>query len=767
MKFENKNSKIRLHANSQELSSFNLKEIIRSYFSYWYWFLISVFLFIVVAIAFLRYAQKEYLVETLIIINDEESGGLKSKLSIFEDSDISGNSKISLINEIGVLGSYSLLENVIRENHLNIFYYKSGYLRDFEIFGKDVPFQLSLKNIEPNFYLTDSIFTIEIKSETHYSINDSDSLNLFGETVESNFCEFIITTNNFKVADIGQVVEVEILPLKIVTEGYQEKLEITPEQKKSNLLKLSLIDKVSSKAALILDNLIIEYNNSVINYKLMLAENTDSFINERISEVTSQLNSVDSGVESFKLDNNLTDMGYEAGLVLQNNSEIESDIMQLISQIKVIDYVTSHIESEPDELIPSNLGIKDAATTESTKIYNELLLERNSVITNSSLKNPTIINLDSQIFTMRKGILQSLSNLKSSLEFSLNQLRTQESKLLQKRRKAPKQEREYQDILRKQKIVETLYSYLLEKKEENAISKGVPEPNAKVLDKAREIDKSEKPNTGKTLIIFAFIGFFMPFTILYVKFLLDDSISSIYDLEKLNLFPTIGTIPKYKNKDVKQLLLNRNLEFLESFRLLRSNIEFSFPDNSIKTIAISSSISGEGKTFFSINLASTMSSFGKKTLLIEGDLRKPKLKQYIGIEQKVGLSNYLSDNDVGIKDIIHTVDLNYDIITSGPVHPNPTGILYGERMLKLIDEVKTKYDLVILDIPPLGVVSECQYLASMSDLLIYVVRANYTEKKHLLNRLVYLNQLEDKIEIGLLLNGTESKTGKYGYYENY
>ena len=446
----------------------NVRRLIEYYGKYWKIFLISLIFSLLIAFTFLRYIQFQYDVYATIFINDEESGGISSELTALEDLGIlAGGAKTSIINEKGVLKSRTLIEKVIKDLRLNESYFLEGSIIDHEIYGDQVPFKIMFLEKDSRIHRLDTLFMITILSKSKYVLKNGKGEMVakydFGESVKTNFGEMNLTPEKLVNRHFNQTIKVKLSPVKIVAKNYRNRIEVNPESYQSSLLVLTLRDRIRQKAMDILNNLIEQYNSDAINYKLLVTKNTDLFINNRIKDISLDLTDVDKGVEEFKERYKLTDLEFEASLDLTSNSEIQKVIVDLNGQIKVVDYVKDFIIENEDALIPENIGIKDQAAIANTSNYNKLLLERNRILKGSSELNPTVINLDSQISKLRESIIQSLTNLRSSLEFSLSEARAQENLINRKRGLAPQQEREFQDIKRKQIIIESLYLYLLQK----------------------------------------------------------------------------------------------------------------------------------------------------------------------------------------------------------------------------------------------------------------------------------------------------------------
>lgn len=772
MEFENKIMLIEKRDGSED--EINLIEILEKFSNQWKWFVFSVFILLSISFAYLRYTPNQFMVSTTIFIDDKESGGLNTELSAFEDLGVLGSgAKTSIINEIGVLKSLTLIENVVDDLDINISYYSIGKVRNQEVYGLKVPINL-------NFFVKDSIlnkldtaFVITTISKSEYTLKaneeDKGKPYSFGENVNTVFGEINVTPQNISSIDMNEDILVRIRPLGEVANEYRDRIQIRTESKNSSLLILSLNDVIKQKAEHILNNLVYQYNNDAIEYKKLITRNTDIFINDRINDIAVDLTNVDKGVEEFKTKNNLTDIEYEAGLVLSSNSELQKTINDLSSQIKLVDFVIQHLNDNKDALIPANLAIRDEATGQNTVVYNRLLLERDRILKGSSRMNPTVINLDLQISTLRISIEQSLANLKSSLQFSLNEAKNQEYRLNVKRDLAPQQEREYQDIRRKQQIIETLYLYLLEKREENAISLGIPVPNAKIIDRANGSNIPVAPNKRLIYLLAFGVGLIIPITIITGASLLDRKVHSSDDIEKIVKAPILGEIPRTKSN--KKIVINEKDEFsvAESFRLLRTNIIFMLSkfENSGKTIFVSSTIPNEGKTFIAINLAISLALLDKKVLLIGADIRKPKIMSYLNLNVKKGLTHYLLDNELKPSDVIdYNKKYDLDILNSGEVPPNPSEMLLNGRVNDVLEYGKENYDYVIVDTAPVSMVTDTLLLGDKADLFLYVIRAEYLDKR-LLNIPQKLFENKRLPNMTIVINSSNSEKINYGYGYGY
>lgn len=748
---------------------FDSNVLFKNLFNYKYIFLLSIILFTLIGFLYIRYTQPKFLVKALILITDENEGNISSDLSVLQDLNLMSGTKKSIYNEIGILKSRTLLENVLSDNKLNISYYSNGTIADFELYGNDLFIRVNyfiedsfIKEMDTTFYLTaisEEKFIIE--NEDRKIINEY----TFGSNIGTDFGEINVLPANLDDIRINETIKIVVEPMNSVVDRFMKKINISPDNVNSNLIRLEMKHPVKMKAEDIINFLIEKYNTNAINFKAQITKNTDEFIDARIGDVSLILSEADVGIEEFKIKNRLTDIGAEASLDLSIKAELEKEIIDLSSKVQLMDYVERYIIENENELIPSNLWTEDERTNQNTIAYNSLLLEKNRILRGSSARNPTVINLDLQIRSMRVSILQSIKNLKSSYQFALSEAKGKDYGLRSKKNIAPQQEREFKDIIRKQTIVETLYLYLLQKKEENAITMGVPFPSAKIIDRAQG---SNKPISPKKLFVYLFsivFGFALPFSILYLKFVFDNKIHAIEDLKRYSLVPVIGEIPKASFKK-DNFYFKSNSPIAEALRILRSNLDFVLPntEKSSKTIFVTSTIAGEGKTFISINLAKTIALADKKVILIGTDLRKPKLGKYLDLgANNIGLTNFLTDPKILVEDLVNSIgEDNFDVIQSGPIPPNPSELLMNKRFKEIVDYCVKNYEYVLFDTAPLQLVTDTLLISEYADLVLFIVRSNTIERQ----MLDTVNNLFDQKrfnKIYFLMNETKKKKNYYGY----
>lgn len=722
--------------NSQEDASgrdkIDLRNSIKKAIYHWKLFLVGILISLGFAFVYLKFATYKYEVSSIILINDEDNdGGSTSEITVFQDLGLFAGPKTSLDTEIGVLKSKTLIERIVKDLGLNITYFVKNDLIYKEVYKSEMPFKIHFFLNESLLNVLNTSFTIISISDSEYNLLDNNGEKIltgsFGKRVTSDFGDIIVTPNVIDNKDQKEVL-IKISPLEEVAIAYNNRLEITPDNPKSNLLKLKLQDPIKLKAREILDSLVSYYNQDAIDYKNLIAQNTNEFLNNRIDDVSLELKAWDEGVETYKSDNKLSNIEYESNVNIASNASINKQIAELTSQIKLIDYLIDYMKTNQDDLLPDNLGVLNDNTNQSAIKYNNLILDRNRILKGANSENPIVVSLNGQIASLRESIDRSLINQRSSLRISLNETRRQENKLDSQLFATPKKEREIKVIQRQQEIIETLYLYLLQKREENSISLAVTAPYAKVIDKAYGSSLPVAPKKIIVLIISLLLGVLIPALILVTRALFDNKIHTYEDVQTAIKAPLIGEIPKAKLKNGIIALDNKNSSHvIESFRLLRTNITHLLSQQSKKshTIFVTSTTTSEGKTFIATNLTASFSLLNKKVLLIEANIRNPKISGYLKLKSEKGLFHYLKETSVEAKDIVRHYDkYNFDIIEAGKDYDYSTELLSNGRFEDLLKFARSNYDLVLIEAPAINVDSDTLMLSHFADLFLYIIKAD-------------------------------------------
>ena len=525
---------------------------------------------------------------------------------------------------------------------------------------------------------------------------------------------------------------------------------------------------VIEKAEDILNELVKQYNTDAISDKNLISQNTKDFIDDRLRKIKSDLFLIDDKVKEFKDSKNITGLSEEFSLTLGTLKETNERISLVRTQISLVNWIKDLLveKSTTDQILPTSLGFDYNGLTDGISKYNELILLRDKASLNAGPKNPILMQLESQIESVRSNLLSSLSPILKSLDIQLKDLNNEANIVLSRVKSIPATERGFIDIAREQEIIASLYQYLLKKKEETEISLAVTVPKAKIIDVAYGYKSPIGSNRQKTYLGAFFIGMLLPFGFVFLRNLLDNKIYSKKDISNTILIPFLGSIPT--SDEIKTLIVTsgERTPTSEAFRLIRANLNFIIPnlDKLGKTILVTSTTSGEGKSFVSINTAAALALSGNKVLLMGMDFRAPKINEYLNLPDKKGITNYISDSKLIFDELkfkIPNID-SLDIISSGVIPPNPSELVTKDRVEALFLEVKQKYDFIVVDTAPVNLVSDTLLIAKYADMFMYIVRANYSDKRSLVvpQELYKENKLPN---VAIILNDIDSRRDGYGY----
>ncbi|RXJ45954.1 GumC family protein [Gelidibacter gilvus] len=766
-------------------STHEIRKTVDLYLSRWKLILFFVILALGIAFAYLRYTTYQYQASATIKIKDDKQSqklpsiSEMSKGSLFSD----GNSKIN--DEIEVITSRSIISNVVRKLDLNIGYYHQGKIKEQELYDNP-PIKLNFFANDSIIHQVDTTMYIKIKSQSEFLVFKDDGKSIldrddtdgqlfsFGDRIKTGFGDMVIVPNiNKYQPQIGSNLKITISPISTLVNKYQNLIATTVE-KESTVIKLWLNDNIASRAVDILNEIIRQYNNDVILDKEEVIKVTSDFINNRLELVFKELEEVDFSAEQIQKRNNLTALGSQANIYLESEKQNEFQISSTANTIQLIDYLQDELKenNKRSDLLPSNIGIDDPNIAQVTRSHNELVAQRDKILKNSSEKNPVVINLNNQIDALKQNLGSSLESMKRTSQITLNSLNREDARIRGQLYTAPTKQRQLRDIERQQGIKESLYMFLLEKREESAISLGMFTPNAKVIDAAYTDFSPVAPNKMLTYLGALLFGFAIPIGFVFLKDMLDTKIYDKEDLLSTLKIPYIGDIPQTS----KKTRLIDKVDYspkAESFRILRSNIDFLLKDHNTraKKIFITSTRAQEGKSHTSTNLASSISFSEKSVLLIEMDIRVPKVMQYLNERpsSQIGLSDFLADKSIAPDQIVTKLKNNnfLDVIAAGTIPPNPSELLINDRVAELFSYFDEKYDYIIVDASAVGLVSDTLLIAKYADMFIYVVSADNIDKRHLVAVAKPLYEDHRLPKMNLLLNGTNFDKKGYGYGYGY
>jgi capsular exopolysaccharide synthesis family protein len=756
---------------------FDFRVLFDKFAIHWRWFLLGVLIALSVAYVYLRYTAPQYNAATTILVKDEKKGGLASDLAAFSDLGI-GGAKNNLDNEIEILKSRTLVESTVRKMKLAINLSVKGKVRSTPLY-KNEPIRVSFLQQSKDFDNLSAQFEFAPLSASTFQLDElGEKKNLlspkasyrYGEPIKSKHGIFVV----LKVLGNAEFQKVVTDPIQIhieafenVVNNYRARLAVSSVSKTSSVVELSFTDPVLERAEDFLNQLVKNYNQEAASDKNFIAENTSRFIANRLALITEELDGVERNVQDFKNTNRLTDIETEAKLFIEGSSEYDKKGVEVDIQLNMIGSMLDFLKnSKKSDLLPNNIISGEA--TEMIEGYNKLVLDRNRILKSATETNPSVLKLDEQIQSLKTNVSASLLRMKSNLQIQKRDLAGQEGLMNSKIDKIPVQERQFRVIARQQKVKEELYLYLLQKREETAITLAVTEDIARVVDQAKGSDIAVAPKKGVIYLAALLLGLLVPFGVIYVNDLMDTKIKSRLDLEGRTSIPFIGDVPSSDSPNELMQAESRTSS-AEALRIIRTNLEFlltKVKEGQAKTIFLTSTFPSEGKTFVSVNLAATFALSGKKVLLIGMDIRSPRLDDYIDIPDR-GVTNYLSSKSGDITDYIVRYDgfEHFDVLPAGLVPPNPAELLMSKKVDVLFETLKSQYDYIIVDTVPVALVTDTLLVAHHADCFIYVARAKVLQKRMLSIPNTLYN--EQKLpNMCLLLNDTDSSKG-YGYGYGY
>jgi capsular exopolysaccharide synthesis family protein len=749
--------------------------------SKWKLILAITFISLVIAYVHIRYASYQYQATASIkITSSEEANSQLPEISSMQNYGLFSSDFSNIGDEIEIMKSREILRKVVDELNLNIRYFELGRIKETELY-KNPPVKINFFESDSVINQIDTTLYLKINSNTKFSLSSTETNKLldledetaknysFGDKIKTGFGDIVITPNNFHGDSlvIGSKLKLTLTSIERMVDKYRAKINIVNAMG-SNIVVLSVNDNLKEKASLILDKLIEKYNEDVANDKSETVKVTSDFINNRLNLISQELEQVDFSAESLQKKNRLTALGSQTNIYLESEKENENKVINTSNNIQLIEYLQQELSEKNSngDLLPGDIGISDNASRQLIKAHNELVQQRNRILTNSSLTNPIIIRLDTEISALKGNIENNLNSLKSTNEITLGALNRETNRIRGQIYNAPTKQRQITDIQRQQSIKESLYLYLLEKREESAIQQGLASSNAKIIDVAYTGSLPISPKKPFIYIAALVLGLMLPIAFIYLSSLLDTKIHNKKDLAKVLSIPYLGDIPKSEKK--KRVI--KEIDYTpkaEAFRIIRSNIDFMLKgqNSKSKTLFVTSTRAQEGKSHTSINLATSLSFSKKPILLIEADIRVPKVKEYLDLKaSKVGLTDYISDETLKIQDIIvQGKDNKYlDIIQSGTIPPNPSQLLMSDRVHDLFKLVKSKYDYIVVDTAAVGLVTDTLLISDFADMFIYVVSAESIDKRSLE---IAQTMYDDKRlpNMSVLLNGTITSRKGYGY----
>lgn len=757
---------------------FTLYDILRMILSNWYWFALSIVLCLLCAWLYLRYTSPIYQRSATVLVKDSRKGG-SAEVTAF--SDIMGLGRRSVDNEVHILQSRRLMEQVVNKYDLRTQYATKGRIRTRDMYGYA---PLLVKFVDNNPH-TKGRFKYQINGNhvviDSFEIPSVDNLTfsatvLPGDTIATPLGKIVFVPTPYIERCADYEIYVSRHTLNNTVDAYCKRLNCTITDKMASVIAISMTDIVAKRAEDVINGVIEAYNADAIEDKRTISNITKEFIDERLVLLSEELNLADSDIATYKKHNQLYNLQSQAMLGAQEIQELKRQELSIEGHIEMAGYILDYIRSGNTEhdLIPaSTVAMSGASNALASQIeeYNHSILEYKRLLSESSESNPMIVNLQSQIAQVRGTIISSLESHITGLKLQASQINREHRKANARLEDAPEKEKVLLSKTRQQKVKEELYIYLLTKLEENALVGATAESNARVIDFAYGADKPISPKRSMIYMLALVMGCAIPFTIIYLYELLNNTVRSRRDIESALTAPFLGDIPQFeKTNGTMAIVKEDSCDILsESFRMLRTNLSFMAVNNPIKVIMTTSSIPHSGKTFISSNLAAMIAASGKRVLLMDIDLRRRTLTKNMGHRNdRRGLTSYLTGKIGSIEDIISESELapGLDIVYAGPQPPNPAEMLMSSQMENLMTELRNRYDYIIVDSVPAMAVADALIVDRLADLTIYVVRCGNL-KLDQLHEIEELNKTKKIHNMCVVFNGASATKHSYSYKYNY
>jgi len=760
-------AKIKRHAPDGD-DQINFSKIINKLTAHWIWFVGSLAISVIAALFYLHYTPSRYVVNARVLINDAQSAGSMAKEggALMDLGGLMGSSS-SVDNEAEILKTPDLLEEVVREMQLNIVYSQRTGLLLRELY--QAPFSLTLVNTRDTIGSVSLDVTILPNNKIRINAEEFNRDLTWNETFtlpEVGVLKLVPLPGRKLQTD--EVYNVQLSSIDLAVSELMNRMSVAVSNKQVTIIDLSLIYPVQKKGEEILSAIIGKYKASNLEDKNAVADSTYVFIKERLNIIASELGDVETKVQRFKKENSLADMSEQGKLLVQTTGQYTADLAKAETQISVLNELEDYLKDEtknkrvyPTALLPSDLVFSNLMNQ-----YNALLSERDRALMSVTAETPFVQNLNKQIDEMRAGILANVQSSKSTFVITRDRLRSQVDKAQGQIQGVPQIEKDYLQLARNQQIKQELYIFLMQKAEETAISKMSNISIAKVIAKPKAGLYPVSPSKKVAVGLAIFLGLAVPLGIIVIKGLLDTTIGSKDDIVSMTDVPVIGEISHNITKNNLVVLQDSRSAVAEQFRALRSNLSFYLKNKGTNVILLTSSMSGEGKSFVAINLGSALALLGKKVLLMEIDLRKPGLSNKLGISNDIGFSNYIINERLTTADIIKPVagvNSNLFVISSGPLPPNPIEILMNERTAGLMETLRDQFDYIIMDAPPIGVVADAESVSVFADMALYLVRQKVTQKEQL-SIVDDLYQTQKMNNLAIVINDMNNKNSSYGNY---
>lgn len=745
-------------------AAFSPREFVLKNLKYIPWLILSVTLFIVLAYVKLRYSTSIYDVQSKLLIKKDSRSGGGDK---FEDLFMMNGSQ-NLNDEIQILKSTGLSKRIVRELGLQTSYYAHGNVKISILHAKESPIWceiLQVKDSSQSFG-----FNIKFVDETVFNINEETKPVYFGQVIENNYGRFRFTKGAGNIQQyVSNIFQIIWRPLDDVSAEIANGFNIAPINDYSNVLLIRYETENPRLGRDIVNQLMKEYNFSSVEDKRTTTVYTLEFIDERLDTIQQELGEVEQNLQNFQEKNRAIDLPQQSVISFGELNEVNRTLTTQEVQLRIVDFLSEYLDDKrnSDRTVTTSLGITEPSLQVLIGEYNAAQLRKETQLRTTTAANPLIKDLEVDIEKLRQQIRENLSNIRQAYVINRNNLLSKTRQTETEIGAVPGKGRRLLEITRQQKILQDLYSYLLQKRLETSISSASTISNSKVLEPATSSYEPIKPVHKSMYILALLLGLGIPVALIALKEYLNDKITSRADVERLTKAPILGEIGHSDGNETLVVTKNNRRFISEQFRIIRTNLQFIINKNEQPVILITSSFSGEGKSFVSTNVGAVLALTGKKTVILEFDIRKPKIVANLDLSRKSGITNYIVGQATLEEMIIPVTQVeNLYVIPCGPIPPNPAELLLDEKVSELFKELKNRFDAIIIDSAPLGLVSDAVILSAYADATLYIMRQNYTLKKQIgmVDDIYRNNKLP---AISLLLNDVKVNSTYGGYYGKY
>lgn len=781
------NQKINLQ--NRKPNNVTLGDLIYLTFRHWTWVALSLIVCLGAAALYLLYTPNEYTQSASVLIKEDSKGkSANSGINDFGELGLFTNTT-NIENEISTFKSPDLMEEVVKRLSLDFNYYLPGTFHKEVAYGSTLPVRVSMPDIPDN---SSSSFQLAVNPEGEVTVSDfryaesnvvkkanKEYKGLLNDTIKTIAGSLVVSSNEYYQKGVSVNLEVNKVSLGSAVNSYCGNLSVKLDNQKGSVINLSLVDQNIQRADDVLSTLIGVYNENWIRDKNQIAVSTSNFINERLGVIEGELGHVDSDISSYKSANLVTNVDAAASSYMAESQQLGQELVGLNNQLQMTRYIRNYLSGENnyDKALPTNTGVDNLDIENQIGEYNTKLLQRNNLVSKSSEKNPLVQNMDKELQEMRGAIIGSVDNSIINLQTQMKGLQGARGAATSKLASSPTQAKYLLSVERQQKVKESLYLFLLQKREDNELNQAFTAYNTRVIKRPGGSDSPTSPHRGSIMLAALMAGCVLPLLVIYIKESNNTKVRGRKDVENLNL-PMLGEIPQYvekgkkktDGKDEHQIVVKNHSRNVinEAFRVVRTNVEFSRVNKEgCNVYAITSFNPSSGKSFISVNLACALAIKGKRVLIIDGDLRHGSASAYFE-KAKYGLSDYLTGDIDNVNcSFVSSSDFpTLKVLATGTIPPNPTELLESPRFEELIEIMRNDFDYIIIDCPPIEVVADAKIVDRVVDRTIFAVRAGLLDRS-MLAQLDVMNEENKYKRMAFILNGTLSEHSAYGYSHGY